>query len=249
MLPVELKKPHAWVLAPPSSLNRFELWLWHQDFVNPSQIIMYQPSWKPPLQLRSEHVEPDTLPGSPLPRGSAQGPAQGPAPHPNAARPEFLSAAYVQGQCPRRAELHWPLQTSGGPGPGWRPARAGAEPGAAFLSLGICTLGTAASWGPVQPLTLRPQGGAPRKRQLPGRLGTCASRGPTVLFIKTQVTGQRPGENRGVSLRGGKGLGKAVVVRVPPWPAGFRPTHFTCTDTADRGRPGHPACCGLKPVL
>lgn len=35
MLPVELKKPHAWVLALPPSLNRFELWLWHQDFLNP----------------------------------------------------------------------------------------------------------------------------------------------------------------------------------------------------------------------
>lgn len=32
--PVELKKPHVWVLAPPSLLNRFELWLWHQDFLN-----------------------------------------------------------------------------------------------------------------------------------------------------------------------------------------------------------------------
>lgn len=31
---VELKKPHVWVLAPPSLLNRFELWLWHQDFLN-----------------------------------------------------------------------------------------------------------------------------------------------------------------------------------------------------------------------
>lgn len=32
--PVELKKPHVWVLASLPSLNRFELWLWHQDFLN-----------------------------------------------------------------------------------------------------------------------------------------------------------------------------------------------------------------------
>lgn len=177
---------------------------------------MYQPSRKPPLQLRSEHVEPDILPGSPLPQGSA--------PHPNAARPEFLSAAYVQGQCPRRAELHWPLQTSGGPGPSWRPARAGAEPGAAFLSLGICTLGTAASWGPVQPLTLRPQGGAPRKRQLPGRLGTRASRGPTVLFIETPGHRAAAGREPGCLAQRGEGPGQSRGGACPSLASGIPAT-------------------------
>lgn len=191
-------------------------------------------------------MEPDPLPASPAPRAQLRAQPHTPTqcvlssclqPTSKANDPAGLSRT---GPCRR---LGAQLPAGGQP-------ELGLSLGAVFLSLGICTLGTAASWGPEHPVMLCPQGGAPKKRRLPGRLGTRASRGPTVLFIETPGHLGSGRERTGVSLsEEGRAWAKLWPARVPPRPAGVRPPHFIYTDTADRGRPGHPARCGLKPIL
>lgn len=132
----------------------------------------------------------------------ARGPLPpGPSPTHQCGAAEFLPAAHVQGQCPCR-RLGARLPAGGRPEPGGSTA----QPGHLHRS----QLGSrAASDAP-------PPGRSPKEAPASRVIWqACFPRADGSYHQDPRSPGERPGENRGVSLRAGKGLGKAVASACP----------------------------------